>query len=108
MELLELLEPLEPTAPPSNQCQHMTLLFWVCDFLPSSLEKVVVDPSPIAQLGYKTELQRNFTTFEIFGVAFSIMGLLPAIASTILYAIPAGPIGLVWVSHQIAWSAISK
>lgn len=34
------------------------------------------------------------------------MGLLPAIASTILYAIPAGPIGLVWSGHQTAWSPI--
>ena len=32
------------------------------------------------------------------------MGLLPAIASTILYAIPAGPIGLVWVGSQTACS----
>lgn len=34
---------------------------------------------------------------EIFGIAFSIMGLLPSIASTLAYSIPAGPAGMVWV-----------
>lgn len=27
---------------------------------------------------------------EVFGIAFSIMGLLPSIASTLAYSIPAG------------------
>lgn len=49
-----------------------------------------------AKLGYKQELRRTFTLFEIFGIAFSIMGLLPSIASTLAYSIPAGPVGLVW------------
>lgn len=34
---------------------------------------------------------------EVFGIAFSIMGLLPSIASTLAYSIPAGPVGMVWV-----------
>jgi hypothetical protein len=50
-----------------------------------------------AKLGYKQELRRNFTTIEVFGIAFSIMGLLPSIASTLAYSIPAGPVGMVWV-----------
>ena len=50
----------------------------------------------IAKLGYKQELRRNFTMFEVFGIAFSIMGLLPSIASTLVYSIPAGPAGMVW------------
>lgn len=33
---------------------------------------------------------------EVFGIAFAIMGLLPSIASTLAYSIPAGPVGLVW------------
>lgn len=37
---------------------------------------------------------------EVFGIAFSIMGLLPSIASTLSYSIPAGPAGMVWVSNQ--------
>ena len=49
-----------------------------------------------AKLGYKQELRRNFTMIEVFGIAFSIMGLLPSIASTLAYSIPAGPVGMVW------------
>lgn len=54
-----------------------------------------------AKLGYKQELRRNFTMFEVFGIAFSIMGLLPSIASTLSYSIPAGPVGMVWVGHRL-------
>ena len=49
-------------------------------------------------MGYKQELRRNFTMIEVFGISFSIMGLLPSIASTLVYSIPAGPVGMVWVS----------
>lgn len=45
---------------------------------------------------YKQELRRNFSMIEVFGIAFAIMGLLPSIASTLSYSIPAGPVGLVW------------
>lgn len=50
----------------------------------------------LAKMGYKQELKRNFSTLEIFGFAFSITGLFPSIASTLLFSLPAGPIGLVW------------
>jgi amino acid transporter len=33
---------------------------------------------------------------EVWALAFSIMGLLPSISSTLSYSIPAGPVGLVW------------
>lgn len=55
--------------------------------------------TPTAALGYKQELRRNFSMIEVFGIAFSIMGLLPSIASTLTYSIPAGPAGMVWVSN---------
>jgi hypothetical protein len=35
------------------------------------------------------------------GIAFSIMGLLPSIASTLSYSLPAGPAGLVWVRGNL-------
>ncbi|KAL8946051.1 MAG: hypothetical protein Q9222_007502, partial [Ikaeria aurantiellina] len=54
------------------------------------------DAAALAKLGYKQELRRNFSMIEIFGIAFSIMGLLPSIASTLAYSIPAGPVGMVW------------
>lgn len=41
-------------------------------------------------------MPRNFTMIEVFGIAFSIMGLMPSIASTLAYSIPAGPVGMVW------------
>ncbi|CAK3861121.1 gaba permease [Lecanosticta acicola] len=54
------------------------------------------DAAMLAKLGYKQELRRNFTMIEVFGLSFSIMGLLPSIASTLTYSIPAGPGGMVW------------
>lgn len=47
-------------------------------------------------MGYKQELKRNFSAIEVFGIAFSIMGLLPSIASTLSFSLPAGPAGMVW------------
>ncbi|KAL8671932.1 MAG: hypothetical protein Q9168_003588 [Polycauliona sp. 1 TL-2023] len=55
------------------------------------------DAAVLAKLGYRQELRRNFTMIEVFGIAFSIMGLLPSIASTLAYSIPSGPAGMVWV-----------
>ncbi|KAL8820765.1 MAG: hypothetical protein Q9223_001081 [Gallowayella weberi] len=54
------------------------------------------DAAVLAKLGYKQELRRSFSMLEVFGIAFSIMGLLPSIASTLAYSIPAGPVGMVW------------
>ncbi|KAF2657637.1 amino acid transporter [Lophiostoma macrostomum CBS 122681] len=54
------------------------------------------DAAVLAKMGYKQELRRNFTMIEVFGIAFSIMGLLPSIASTLAYSLPAGPAGLGW------------
>ncbi|KAF2221629.1 gaba permease [Elsinoe ampelina] len=54
------------------------------------------DARVLAAMGYKQELQRNFTKIEVFGIAFSIMGLLPSIASTLSFSIPSGPVGMVW------------
>ncbi|ODQ67770.1 amino acid transporter [Nadsonia fulvescens var. elongata DSM 6958] len=54
------------------------------------------DDELLADLGYKPELKRNFSTTQTFGIAFSIMGLLPSIASTLAFSLPAGPVGMVW------------
>ena len=50
-----------------------------------------------AKMGYKQELRRQYSTVQIFAVAFSIMGLVPSIASTIAFSLPAGPAGMIWV-----------
>ncbi|KAK8036269.1 GABA-specific permease [Apiospora rasikravindrae] len=47
-------------------------------------------------MGYQQELKRNFRAVEIFGIAFSIMGLMPSIASTLSFSLLAGPAGMVW------------
>ena len=48
-------------------------------------------------MGYKQELKRNFSTLEVFRISFSIITVLPSIASTLSYSIPTGPAGMVWV-----------
>ncbi|KAL4747822.1 hypothetical protein BDW72DRAFT_206165 [Aspergillus terricola var. indicus] len=54
------------------------------------------DQQLLAKLGYKQELRRSYSTVQIFAIAFSIMGLVPSIASTIPFSLPAGPAGMVW------------
>ncbi|TFK26149.1 amino acid transporter [Coprinopsis marcescibilis] len=44
----------------------------------------------LAQLGYKQEFQRAFKPLEVFGIAFSIIGLLPSISSVMYYSLPNG------------------
>lgn len=67
---------------------------------PSQSEKGDVlynkDADLLAQIGYKEELARRYSTLQIFGVAFSIMGLLPSIATTMSIGLESGPAGLVW------------
>ncbi|SCU89881.1 LADA_0F00298g1_1 [Lachancea dasiensis] len=54
------------------------------------------DNELLAEIGYKQELQRHFSTVQVFGVAFSIMGLLPSIASVLPIAYGGGTVALVW------------
>ncbi|KII84137.1 hypothetical protein PLICRDRAFT_179813 [Plicaturopsis crispa FD-325 SS-3] len=55
------------------------------------------DEELLAALGYKQEFLRAFTPIEVFGIAFSIIGLLPSVASVLFYAIPnGGPSAMVW------------
>lgn len=55
------------------------------------------DEAFLASLGYKQEFKRQFSKFELFGVAFSIIGVLPSIASVLVFALPnGGPVALVW------------
>ncbi|CEP21340.1 unnamed protein product [Cyberlindnera jadinii] len=57
---------------------------------------VNMDDEILATMGYKQELRRGYSTWEIFGIGFSIMGLLPSIASTLSMGLVCGPVGLVW------------
>ncbi|KAF9648139.1 hypothetical protein BDM02DRAFT_3129310 [Thelephora ganbajun] len=43
------------------------------------------------------EFKREFAPLEVFGIAFSIIGLLPSIASVLVFALPnGGPLAMVW------------
>ncbi|KAG0653403.1 GABA-specific high-affinity permease, partial [Monosporozyma unispora] len=54
------------------------------------------DNQLLAEIGYKPELRRQFSTLQVFGIAFSIMGLLPSIASVMGGGLTGGPATLVW------------
>lgn len=54
------------------------------------------DVELLAQIGYKQELRRHYSTFQVFGIAFSIMGLLPSISSVLSIGLEGGPAALVW------------
>lgn len=55
------------------------------------------DDALLASLGYKAELKREFKAVEVFGLMFSIYGLLPSISSTLVYSMPGGgPVGMVF------------
>lgn len=66
-------------------------------------EKIMVDhdvdhdEAVILALGYKQEFKREFSLFTTFGVSFSVLGLLPSIASTLWYSLAyAGNAGITW------------
>ncbi|KAF9237249.1 amino acid/polyamine transporter I [Melanogaster broomeanus] len=55
------------------------------------------DEAVLARLGYKQEFRRAFTPLEVFGIAFSIIGLLPSIASVLASAASnGGAVTMVW------------
>lgn len=55
------------------------------------------DEELLAALGYKQEFQRAFSGLETFGIAFSIIGLLPSIASVLFYPLSnGGTSAMVW------------
>ncbi|THU98799.1 amino acid transporter [Dendrothele bispora CBS 962.96] len=55
------------------------------------------DAELLASLGYKQELKRRFSPFEIFSIGFSMLGLVSAFSSVLLFSIPnGGPSAMVW------------
>ena len=60
-------------------------------------EDANLDESALAALGYKQEFKRDFSIWSSFGVSFSVLGLLPSIASTLYYNLGyAGTASAVW------------
>lgn len=54
------------------------------------------DTELLAEIGYKQELDRHFSTAQVFGITFSIMGLLPSIASILPIALSGGTVSFIW------------
>ncbi|KDR73321.1 hypothetical protein GALMADRAFT_251941 [Galerina marginata CBS 339.88] len=55
------------------------------------------DAQVLARLGYKQEFRRYFTPIELFGIGFSIIGLVPSLASVLVFSIPyGGASAMVW------------
>lgn len=75
----------------------------VTSVLSNAHKKVLVDhdvthdEAVIMALGYKAEFKREFSLLTTFGVSFSVLGLLPSIASTLWYSLAyAGNAGITW------------
>ncbi|KAJ3763379.1 amino acid permease-domain-containing protein [Lentinula raphanica] len=63
----------------------------------SGLAVQMQDESLLAQLGYKQEFKRDSGVLELTGLVFSIQGVLPGIASVLVYSIPyGGAVSMVW------------
>ncbi len=55
------------------------------------------DEEVLVSLGYKQEFKRDFSIWSCFSVSFSILGILPSIASTLSYNLAySGQAGSVW------------
>ncbi|EIW75539.1 APC amino acid permease [Coniophora puteana RWD-64-598 SS2] len=55
------------------------------------------DEALLARIGYKQELKREFSPFEIFAVCLNVMSIVPCIASVLFNSIPnGGPVAMVW------------
>ncbi|EMC99193.1 hypothetical protein BAUCODRAFT_31527 [Baudoinia panamericana UAMH 10762] len=55
------------------------------------------DEKILVALGYKQEFKRDFSIWTCFSVSFSILGILPSIASTLAYNLAySGPAGSIW------------
>ena len=60
-------------------------------------ENAALDDKTLGALGYKQEFKRDFTFLESFSVSFSVLGLLPSVASTIGYSLGySGTGGAIW------------
>ena len=46
-----------------------------------------IDEAVLASLGYKQEFKREFSRLQIFGVGFSIIGVVPSIACVVLCSV---------------------
>ncbi|KAJ7254403.1 amino acid/polyamine transporter I [Mycena haematopus] len=59
--------------------------------------EALTDEDLLAQLGYKQEFKRDFSRLELFGLSFTIIGVVQSIAAVLLFSLPyGGLVGMVW------------
>ncbi|KAG8853625.1 hypothetical protein FRB96_008042 [Tulasnella sp. 330] len=64
---------------------------------PVYANELSADDAALAACGYKQEFKREFTVWTSFAVSFSVLGLLPSVAVTLIYGMGyAGTAGMVW------------
>ncbi|ANB15092.1 Uga4p [Sugiyamaella lignohabitans] len=71
---------------------------------------VGADEEALAALGYKQEFKREFGLWSSFSVSFSLLGLLPSIASTLVYGLGyAGTAGMTsgWIGSMVGILAVA-
>lgn len=57
----------------------------------------VRDAALLANLGYKQEFTRDFTPFEVLGLGFSVIGVVPSVTSVLPHSLPyGGTVAMVW------------
>ncbi|KAJ7719466.1 amino acid/polyamine transporter I [Mycena olivaceomarginata] len=62
------------------------------------------DEDLLALLGYKQEFKRDFSRLELFGLSFSIIGVVQSIAIVLLFSLPyGGLVGMVWGWFTCCW-----
>ncbi|KAJ6618481.1 hypothetical protein B0H10DRAFT_1795194 [Mycena sp. CBHHK59/15] len=77
----------------------MSLLFFP-KLNPESL-KSYDDTTVLASLGYKQEQKREFTTLEMFGFGFSIVAIVPSIASVLFNSTPSDGPSAMWAVSSV-------
>lgn len=66
------------------------------------------DEAMILAMGYKQEFKREFSFFSVFAVSFSVLGLLPSVASTFDYQqLVVGASPLPWLFAMIGITALA-
>jgi amino acid permease len=63
----------------------------------ASTTSVDSDDQLLMTLGYRPELKREFSYLTVFGQSFGAMGIAPAIAESVIFALGSGgSVGMVW------------
>ncbi|KAJ6450888.1 APC amino acid permease [Mycena sanguinolenta] len=63
----------------------------------ATTQNINSDDARLAELGYKQEFKRHFTLWETFGLSFSMVSVVPGIASVFFISVSnGGPVSMIW------------